>query len=321
MRDVLKTNNYDIDSILEYLQATNGKMIRPRLVYLTASLYPHDTTVIRDIAVAVELIHMASLVHDDVIDHAFMRRGYESINSRWGNQISVLTGDYLFAAAFNLINEHNLSEVMDNITETVQIMCSGEIKQLSMAFNIDISEEDYYDKTYRKTACLFASSCKVGALASSVSPEEVAVLEQYGLCLGYAYQIIDDVLDFVSDSDLLGKPAGSDLIQGNITLPVLLALKDEEYGLKLRQMLQKNNLNNENIPRILEILFSTCAIEDSIKRSQMYMQLGLRLLDNISFSPALQELKDISEYLMEGYYNKLNRYSFHNRRPESGNSC
>ncbi len=321
MKDILKTNIYDIDTILEYLLATNGKMIRPRLVYLTASLYPHNTLIITDIAVAVELIHMASLVHDDVIDHASIRRGAESINSRWGNQISVLTGDYLFATAFNLINKHNQSEIMDSITETIQIMCSGEIKQLSMSYNIDLTEEDYFDKTYRKTACLFASSCKVGALTSSMPPDEISSIEQYGLCLGYAYQIIDDVLDFVSDSSLLGKPAGNDLLQGNITLPVILALRNEEYGLKLRQLLQRDSLNKDRIPRVLEIMLKTGAIKESIERSQLYMRLGLKILDQITAGPALQELKDTSEHLIKGYYEKLDKFGgSYDGRPEGGNS-
>ncbi|NLB87834.1 MAG: polyprenyl synthetase family protein, partial [Syntrophomonadaceae bacterium] len=182
MKQVLITDSPQINNVLSYLLQTNGKMLRPRLVHLAASLYPHDKNVVNDVAVAVELIHLASLIHDDIIDHAQTRRGKQSLNSVWGNEISVLTGDYLFATAFNLINRHNLPLILKNITETIQIMCSGEIKQLTMLYNYNISEQDYYDKTYRKTACLFASSCKVGALAGQMSTYEVSILEQYGLC-------------------------------------------------------------------------------------------------------------------------------------------
>ena len=180
---------------------------------------------VRDIAVAVELIHLASLVHDDVIDSAHLRRGRESLNARFGNHASVLAGDYLFAAAFNIINRHQQNQVMENITHTIQVMCSGEIMQMGQAYNLNIGLEEYYDKIYRKTACLFASSCKIGSLISQAGPEQTRQLEQFGLCLGYAYQIIDDVMDLVADSAILGKPVGNDITQGNTTLPVILALQ------------------------------------------------------------------------------------------------
>lgn len=320
MREILITENSEIDNILEYLLETSGKMLRPRLVYMTASLNSYKPDVVRDIAVAVELIHMASLVHDDVIDNSAMRRGQPSINSHWGNQVSVLTGDYLFAAAFNLINKHSLPEVTDNLSYTIQVMCSGEIRQLSMLYNINITEEEYYDKTYRKTACLFASSCKVGAIASNLPVEQINLLERYGLCLGYAYQIIDDVLDFVSDSNKLGKPAGSDLLQGNITLPVILALNNKEHDIKLRNLLQNGDITSDKVSRILEILKWTGALEESIKCSRMFLQFALDLLDKLPLSPGLKELKQLSLYLVEGYYNQLKIYSEDGRRSQSGNS-
>lgn len=290
------------------------------MVYLTASLQPHDPDVIRDTAIAVELIHMASLVHDDVIDDAATRRGRPSVNNRWGNQISVLTGDYLFAAAFNLINQHSLPAVTDSLSHTIKIMCSGEIKQLFMLYNINIREEEYYDKTYRKTACLFAASCKIGALVSKLPEEQITLLQQYGLCLGYAYQIIDDVLDFVSDTSKLGKPAGSDLLQGNITLPVILGLKNEESGLKLRSLLQNKEISSDKMTRILEMLQKTGAINDSIKYSRMFLQLALELIDKLPPSNGVKGLKELGTYLLEEYYQKLNVLNGEDRRSTSGTS-
>jgi len=305
MKQILKTPNYSINAVLEYLMSTSGKMLRPRIVYLTASIYPHDLAVVRDTAVAVELIHMASLIHDDVIDKAMLRRGKPSVNSKWGNQVSVLAGDYLFASAFKLINQHNIPGVMDSITETVQIICSGEIKQLSMAYDLNITEEDYFEKCYSKTACLFASSCKVGALVSSMPLEEISRLEQFGLCLGYAYQIIDDVLDFLSSSDIVGKPVGNDLLQGNITLPVLIALRNPHQGGELRKILQGGNLNEESIKTIRQILQDTNALEKSILQSKAFLQRGIDLLNDFSPSPAVDNLKSLSIYLMEKYYSEL----------------
>jgi heptaprenyl diphosphate synthase len=284
-------------------------MIRPRLVTLTSSLYPHNPDIVRDIAVAVEMIHMASLVHDDIIDHALMRRGRESVNGKWGNQAGVLTGDYLFASAFKLINYHGLLEIMDNITETIQIMCSGEIRQMAMAYNVYISEDDYYDKTFRKTACLFASSCKTGAMASSMPAEEIIIMEEFGQCLGYAYQIIDDVLDFVSDSSLLDKPVGSDLLQGNITLPVIYALQTD-YGPWLRTAIEGKKFNGPKMKKIINLLRDTGALDYSLNRSREFLNQGTELLHKLPDLPARKNLDDLACYLLNVYYQKLQNYEF-----------
>lgn len=308
MREVLKTGHPEIDMIMEYLMESSGKMLRPRLVYLTASFYPHDPQVMKDTAVAVELIHLASLVHDDVIDQALTRRGRESMNSRWGNQTSVLAGDYLFATAFNLINHHGLPEVMENVTQTIQLMCGGEIKQMSLAYNLNISQEEYLDKTFRKTACLFASSCKVGTQINAMPLKEAALLEQFGLCLGYAYQIIDDILDFVSDSTVLGKPAGNDLMEGNVTLPLIIALKNSDYGPLLRQILDAE-LDSSKLQQITQILIESKAIEFSLSLSRRFLHQALVNLDSLPAAPAVEELKELTAYLMEGYYKNLIRLS------------
>jgi heptaprenyl diphosphate synthase len=308
IKEVIKSDNQGIDSILDYLTDNNGKMIRPRLVFLTASISEHDLSMVRDAAVAVELIHMASLIHDDVIDHAKMRRGRESLNSIWGNHASVLTGDYLFATAFNLINKHEMQDIMENITSTIRIMCAGEIKQMSMAGDLDITEEQYLEKTYGKTACLFASSCKVGALAGSLPSASVYELEQFGLCLGYAYQIIDDLLDFLSDTTLLGKPVGNDLLEGNITLPVIYALRNKKYGAWLRSLLETRQLSAQQMARVIEVLIDSQAIEYSLDSSRQFIARGIAHLDSFPSSLATQELKRIAVYLLETYYRKLSHY-------------
>lgn len=307
MQEVLLVDNHEIDNIIKYLIENSGKMLRPRMVYLTASMAPHDPVVVRDAAVAVELIHMASLVHDDVIDHALIRRGRESLNKRWGNHVSVLTGDYLFATAFNLINQHGMQAIMENVTTTIRIMCAGEIKQMSLARYVNITEEEYLEKTYGKTACLFASSCKVGALAASMPEEYVSALEQYGLCLGYAYQIIDDLLDFVSDSEMLGKPAGTDLLEGNITLPVIHALRSTKYGIWLRTLLESGILSQTHIPQVVEALIDSQSIYASLQTARQFIARGLACLETLPSGPAVKELEALAAYLLETYYQKLSR--------------
>lgn len=310
MREVLTCNNACIEEIINDLLASQGKMLRPRLVFLAASLYPHDPVMVTDVAVAIELVHLASLVHDDVIDQAKLRRGRESLNSRWGNQASVLTGDYLFAAAFNLVNRHNQKEILDGLTTTIKTMCAGEIKQMSLAYNLDISEDDYLEKTYGKTACLFALCCQVGGLASSMPAAGIKALEQFGLCLGYAYQIIDDLLDFLSDSSLLGKPCGSDLLEGNITLPVIYALKDPQYGLQLKNYLQTKTPDPQAMIEIVEILKKSGGIEYSLDLSRRFLARGIADLNALPATPARKEIIDMASFLLDEYYQSLSSYRF-----------
>ncbi|MEQ8201178.1 MAG: polyprenyl synthetase family protein [Syntrophomonadaceae bacterium] len=306
MQEVLAADDSDIKIILDYLVANRGKMLRPRMVFLAASLAPHDQEIVRDAAVAVELIHMASLVHDDVIDQAMSRRGRDSLNKRWGNHASVLAGDYLFATAFQLINEHGMRSIMENITTTIRIMCAGEIKQMSLIRNLDITIEDYLQKCYGKTGCLFASSCVVGALAAGLPEETVYALEQYGLCLGYAYQIIDDLLDFQADSARLGKPVGNDLEEGNITLPVIQALQSSLHGQGLRSLLEDEGIPvTEKMPEIIQILHATGAIEDSLRLARQFIDRARAYLQVLPPGATVKQLNALAWYLLETYDHML----------------
>ncbi len=302
MIEVLHCNYAGLNLIIDYLLERSGKMLRPRLVYESAQFHPHEVRKVIDISVAVELIHLASLLHDDVIDQADVRRGRESVNCRWGNQASVLIGDYLFAAAFNLINQHGLDQVMDCVTSTIQLMCTGEIKQMDLNSDLNISEEEYYDKTYRKTACLFAAACRVGALTAESPSGQVEVLDDYGLNLGYAYQLMDDVLDFTAQANKLGKPAGNDLTQGNITLPVILALKDPELGIKLRNLLETGKSSKDTLPLIVGILWESGALEQCIFKSQHFLQRALEGIKLLPDAPGQQALKDLAFQLMDHCY-------------------
>ncbi|NLO21590.1 MAG: polyprenyl synthetase family protein [Syntrophomonadaceae bacterium] len=305
MIEVLHSNYSGLNLIIDYLLQSSGKMLRPRLVYRSAQLHPHEPKQVIDISVAVELIHLASLLHDDVIDEAHVRRGRESVNIRWGNQASVITGDYLFAAAFNLINQHGLDEVMDSITSTIQLMCTGEIKQMALNSDLDICEEEYYDKTYRKTACLFASACRVGALTAETPSSQVQLLYDFGLNLGYAYQIMDDVLDFTAEAKQLGKPSGNDLTQGNITLPIILALKDWEWGMKLRNLIEAGKSSKDKLPLIVSMLWESGALEQCMLKSRQFLQRALESINLLPVSPERQALQDLACRLMDTCYGCL----------------
>ncbi|HWP98019.1 MAG TPA: polyprenyl synthetase family protein [Syntrophomonadaceae bacterium] len=305
LQDILHSEHEEIDRVIGSLMESRGKLLRPRLVYLCASLQDSDPLMLRDAAVAVELIHLASLVHDDVIDHSPLRRGKESLNARWGEKISVLAGDYLFASAFHLISRLECREIMECLAGAIKIMCSGEIKQLIQAHSLVVSQEEYFEKTFAKTACLFASACRVGSLTSNLPGEQGKILEQYGLCLGYAYQIIDDVLDFAADSKELGKPVGGDLLEGNITLPVLLALEDPEHSQRMCNLLRDGTPRVEDLPRILQVLEDSCALEKSLRWASGFLNQSMEVLNHLPDNSARRALKELALFLGDGYYRQM----------------
>lgn len=305
IKEVLYSEHPLMDQIISYMTRLNGKMIRPRLVFLSASLRDYDFHTVLDMAVAVELIHMASLVHDDVIDHANTRRGQESVNRLWGNQTAVLMGDYLFAAAFALINRYGKGEILGNITDTIRTMCIGEISQMNLAYQLDISEEDYFSKTYGKTACLIASACKVGALSSSLASEQVYRLEQFGLCLGYAYQIIDDLLDYCADPDRLDKPVGVDWLEGNTTLPLLYLVKHNDYRVWVESIFHRRQLTAHQWQRLVQALYDSGAVQSCINCAGEYLNRAYDHLDYLPGCVAVQEIKLLANSLVNDYFPRL----------------
>lgn len=305
IREVLPEPNEEIGSLIDYLLAGSGKMLRPRLVFLSASLYPHEPQLVIDMAAAVELVHLASLVHDDVIDQSDCRRGRDSLNHCFGNLASVLTGDYLFATAFQLVNRHGQQAILNTLTSTIQTMCAGEIQQMQLAFDVEISEADYLQKSYRKTACLFAACCRIGALASVMPDAEAAALEEYGLCLGYAYQIIDDLLDFMSDRDKLGKPCGSDLREGNITLPVICLLREDEPAAWLRAAIDQKDFSDVMIENVTSACINHGAIDKCLQLAFDFIARGLAQLESLPPGPARKELMSMGKLLLKNYYRSL----------------
>lgn len=320
MSEILLTGIPELDQIITYLLSEPGKMLRPRLVFLVASLYPSDQEIVQDAAVAIELIHLASLVHDDVIDGSALRRGRESLNSRWGSKASVLVGDYLFATAFRLINQHNVPDILETVTRTIQTMCSGEIQQLSSTFELNLSLPDYLQRIYRKTACLFECCCRVGALASSMPSQQRDSVEKFGASLGMAYQIIDDVLDFLSTSSYLGKPVGSDLLEGNITLPVIYGMQDQNCQKDLQEILNLPANLAGQLERVIQLLQHSGAFEKAIQLAEAYLadaRLNLKSLPEAG----RKSLSGLSYALSSDYLQRMTSFSwgdgFANRYYES----
>lgn len=250
-----------ITDMSKHLVEAGGKRLRPALYFMCAQNKVCDTDKFIPLAVAIELIHMATLVHDDVIDNSAIRRGKPTANSCWGNHSSVLIGDYLFAKAFSLVANKVNNQMLKVLTDVICSMCEGEINQNRSTFNADQVEQDYLGRIAQKTADFIAASCELGALAAQLPKDEVQAFREYGYSLGMAFQITDDILDITASAEELGKPVGNDLRQGIVTLPVIYALQHSPRSAELREIVQTSDLSEEQIKQGLEIIHETDAVE------------------------------------------------------------
>jgi len=215
-----------IDTIGKYIHVSGGKRVRPALLILSSRMCGYEGEACHKLGAVVEMIHSATLVHDDIIDDANMRRGRTSVNARWGNEITVLMGDWLYMTSFSLALEERKFKILDILIDVTCKMVEGELIQLSVNGSHDITEEQHLDISRRKTAFLFSACCQIGGILGSASDKEQDLLRQYGLNIGLAFQLIDDVLDLTSTESTLGKPVGSDLKEGKLTLPLIYVLRE-----------------------------------------------------------------------------------------------
>lgn len=281
----------------QLLQA-GGKRIRPVFVLLSGQFGNFDINRIKTVAVSLELIHMASLVHDDVIDDAELRRGKPTIKHLYGNRVAMYTGDYILARALEKITTLSEPTAHRILSKTMVQVAVGEIEQIKDKFNWDQNVRDYLRRIKRKTALLIATSCKMGAIATDVPEREAEKLFQYGYYIGMSYQIIDDILDFTSSENELGKPAGNDLLQGNITLPVLFAMQDKTFNNLLRETFKNpNHVSEAEMSILLCQLKKTNAIADSYKISNYYLEKALKSLETVPNQKAKQTLQSIAKYI------------------------
>lgn len=287
------------EASLQLLRA-GGKRIRPVFVLLSAHFgdYEQNKERIKAVAVALELIHMATLVHDDVVDNAELRRGKPTIKHMYGNRVAMYTGDFILARALDVITSVEVPSIHRSLSKTLVQVVEGEIDQIEDKYNLNQNLRDYLRRIKRKTALLIATSCKLGAIASGASYEHAKQLYRYGYNVGMSFQIIDDILDFTSSPEELGKPTGSDLIQGNITLPVLYAMEDEVFLRALTNVFEnEESINENNIRYVLERLHETDAISRSYEVSNLYLQKALESLEGLQNNKAKRTLKTIASII------------------------
>lgn len=294
----IQTKQMTLNSASLQLLNAGGKRIRPAFALLGAHFGDYNIEKVKPTAVALELIHMASLVHDDVIDQSDLRRGKPTVKATWDNRTAMYTGDFMFASALKTISSLDSPIAHQLLSKTMVELTKGEIQQNKDKYRLNLQIKDYLRRIKRKTALLIASSCQLGAIASGAPSEIQRKLYAYGYYIGMSYQIIDDILDFTESSEQLGKPSGSDLINGQMTLPTLLAMKEKTFSHQLSTLfITKQELTQSDIDPIIKRIKNTKVIEQSFQISDNYLQKALTALDHLPNIKAKQLLKQIAFYI------------------------
>jgi len=289
------------DSLNEMVSA-GGKRLRPALVLAAARFGHYDFEKAKLMALAVELIHTATLIHDDIIDDSPLRRGIPSIQGRLGKDVAVFAGDFIFCRVFELLTSLNDFDILHRASRVMYKICEGEIKQREDMYNTGVTFRNYLYRIQRKTAILFGLSCELGAMSASADTETVRALYGYGIKLGTAFQLIDDLLDITGDENNLGKPGGADIREGVITLPAIFALQRSLQKDELRHILRKKDQTARDTEIALEIVRDSGGVEYTRQLAEKYVQKAAAFLKNLPDIPMKKVLMDVSKYI----YNRNN---------------
>jgi octaprenyl-diphosphate synthase len=290
-----------VTAIGQYLQSAGGKRLRPALLLLSSKLVGEVGQAAIHLGAVVELIHAATLVHDDVIDTAQTRRGRASTNVKWGNHTCVLAGDWLYMQAFQIALRERSFQMLDLLIGLTQMMVEGELLQLERIGRIDVSEADCMELVDRKTACLFSVCARLGGLCSQADTQTQEKLGEYAWNLGMAFQLVDDVLDFTSREKVLGKPVGGDLREGKVTLPLVYALEratPDERKL-VETILQDRTYDRVPFQRILALLEKYQGIERVRERAQAFTEKARQTIMEFPESPYQRALLAVTELVTE----------------------
>jgi heptaprenyl diphosphate synthase len=296
-----ETDSDEIRAAVRHILSASGKMLRPGFVLLSSRFGPGgDRSRIIRAAAAIEMLHMATLVHDDIIDGASVRRGISTLNVLKGPRTAVLVGDWLLAASLSLVTEHARQDEAAALARLVLRVCGSEISQSTDRYRVSSSVRRYLRRIAGKTAALFALSCHVGAVEGGCAPEVQAALRRAGYCIGMGFQVIDDILDFSASDAETGKPCGSDLGQGIYTLPVVLALRGD--GEALRRVLSRGRIPRRAVPRLTRIIGEQGGIDAARSYAAGFTARALREIAKLPAVPARDVLRDLAERLLSRTY-------------------
>jgi len=296
LKETLETDSQFIYSITEHLFSESGKRLRPGLIFLTAGKCECRSALYA--AVAIELIHVATLLHDDVIDESQTRRGIESVNYRWNNLVSVLMGDYLFAKSFKLLVKSGTPKLLSGFADATERVSVGELNQVYLTGNFDIAESEYLKVVVDKTASLFACACQAGIICHGGDERKETALQEFGKNLGIAFQITDDLLDLIGEKTKTGKQLGSDIREGWVTLPMIYALANGGQRYKQQIVrLYEEGFSPDEFERVVQLVRDSGGIDYATSEALKYSErakIAVEDIDDLDYKDNLIELADFA---------------------------
>ncbi len=290
-----------IDHINQYLHNSGGKRLRPAVLLLCSKLCGFRGDPAVKLASVVELIHVATLVHDDIIDNANLRRGRLSVNAKWGNESAVLVGDWMYMTSFNIALQLRHFKILDVLIDITRTMINGELMQLDQDGHIDVSEKDQMEVCLRKTARLFSGCGRLAAMLADAEAGQEEALADYGRSLGLAFQLTDDLLDFTSDESVLGKPVLKDLQEGKLTLPIIYLLRraNEDEKEFVRNMVLTHDFSADNKMRVIELVNRYGTLRDIQKLARVYADRSREALKHFPPSVYRKALLQIPDFVLD----------------------
>ncbi|MCB0379856.1 MAG: polyprenyl synthetase family protein [Flavobacteriales bacterium] len=300
-RDSMKSRVSLLDNIMHYIIKRKGKQMRPMFVFLSSKVFAPTTDSTYIAASMIELLHTATLVHDDVVDDANKRRGFWSINAIWKNKIAVLVGDYLLSKGLLLAVDNKEFELLQIMSNSVREMSEGELLQIEKARRLDITEDIYFDIIRQKTATLIAACCAAGASSAKANPDDVAKMRLFGEYTGIAFQIKDDLFDYGSDGEKIGKPTGIDIKEKKMTLPLIYALNRANYFEKRRiiSIIKNHNQNTKKVKEVIDFVIASGGLEYAHKAMLEYKNKALAILKEFDQNEANIALSNLVIYTTE----------------------
>ena len=296
----LKTENFFIQQMVDYLAHSTGKRVRPALAILSAKYCGRLSDQTISLGAALEMLHVATLIHDDIIDNSAVRRKQKTLNFKWGNEISVLMGDYVFASSFYLMAKDLPKDVVSSLADTTNVICHGEISETFNRFNVDLTEEQYLGVIKEKTAVLFAASCQTGAMLAGADALTVKSLYRFGLGIGMAFQVIDDTLDFIGTQTKVGKPVMSDLREGKLTLPVIYCLQSATKieNKKLKTVILRKVKTAADLKFLNVLLKKYDAINRSILKARYFVDDAKAGLAGLNKNSGITQFVQFADFLI-----------------------
>jgi geranylgeranyl pyrophosphate synthase len=298
MRDVTNGHHPDLSAALDHLLSSGGKRVRPAVALLTGEMLNADRDKLISLAASIELLHTATLVHDDLIDGALLRRGIPTLNAEWTPGATVLTGDFIFACAAKLAAETDSVELMYQFAETLSTIVNGEITQM---FSRDFAyhQDEYLDRIYAKTGSLFVLATTAPSILSPMRDSTYDTAREFGYGIGMAFQITDDILDFTGKQSSVGKPVANDLRQGLLTLPAIFYRELNPGDPRIRDIMDGKGLKEEDLNQLVSDIQESSAIERSVDQARIFINHALDALDSLPHSPEHEALESLSMYVVD----------------------